>query len=214
MRKILVFIASDGWAHTFSFILKHVKSLFFHRSITLCLYARREDIAVFSTPVWEEYDCKILHSMEELKALHFDRLMLYPCQKWIDAGSTVCVIFKNNVPVAFGWNHFIRHDIKYVGDFELGDNIAWVGPQFVHKIHRGYGLQKLIILQSILNMPKNIQTIITSVNQSNLPSLRSFEKMKFRKGLKISTDIGLFSSHVSDLTILDPDSLKYLKIKR
>ena len=214
MRKVLVFIASDGWAHTLSFMLKRVKSLFFHRSITFCLYARRDDVATTSTPIGEEYDCKILHSLEELKALHFDLLMLYPCQKWIDAGSTVCVISKNNVPVAFGWCHFIRHDIKYVGKFELGDDIAWMGPQFVHKKHRGQGLQKLVIMQSVLNLPKRIQTIITSVNQSNQPSLRSVIKMKFRIGLKVSNDTGFFSSHVSDLTILDPDSLKYLKVKR
>ena len=165
-------------------------------------------------PAWNEYDCKLLKSKAELDQLHFDRLMLMPCQEWLDAGSVVCVIFRDGEPIAYGWSHFRQHNIKYVGCFELGDDIAWVGPQFVHKLHRGHGLQRLLVYQCVLNMPDNIRTVITSVNQSNLPSLRSFEKMKFHIGAKVSTLTGFLSSHVSNLKITDEESVNYFKLPK
>lgn len=214
MKKILIFILSDGWRNTLSFILNGIKSFFYNRSHTLCLYLNLKNFNSIKKPdLKKEYYCKVIRSTDEIKRLNFKRLSILPYQKWIDAGGFLCVVFKDDRPAGFGWIHFHRHIIKNVGEFDLGDDIAWLGPFFVHKYFRGNGLQKLLISSCISNLPENIKAVITSVNESNLPSLISFEKLGFDIGAKVITRNGFFSSKSTDIEITDTESRKYFRIK-
>jgi hypothetical protein len=213
MRKILIFLASDGWKNTLVFLLKSIKSFFYYQSDTICFYAQREDIESEHRDEWKGFDCRIIQNIEDIQRLNFPRLSLLPCKEWIKAGGVLCVLQKNDDPVGFGWIHFHQHTIKYVGNFDLGNDTAWVGPQFVHKDYRGNGLQKFIVLQCISRMPDNIKVVITSVNQSNLPSLRSYEKMNFCKGVKVSAETGIFSFKSSKSEILNTEASHYIKLR-
>lgn len=214
MGKLLIYLFSDGWKNTLSFLLKRIRSVFYYQANTFCFYAKKDDIKKVYKDFWKEYDYRIIQNAEDVRCLNFSRLSLLPFEEWIKAGSVLCMLFKNDKPIGFGWIHFHHHTIKNVGRFDLGNNVAWVGPQFVHKNYRGYGLQKLIVLQCIANMPKNIEAVITSVNQSNIPSLHSYEKMNFRKGMKVLTETGIFSSRSFETIIYDTDSLNYLRLTK
>lgn len=215
MKKILIFISSDGWKNTFSFILNGINSFFYNCSHTLCLYLNLKDFNSTKRPDLKKgYYCKVIRSSEEIKRLNFERLSILPYHKWIEAGSFVCVVFKDNRAAGYGWVHFNRHIIKYVGEFDLGDDIAWLGPSFVNKDFRGNGLQKFLICFRMSNLPENIKTVITSVNEYNLPSLRSLEKLGFNLGVRVNTKTGIFSSKTSDIEFTDTESRNYFRIKR
>lgn len=133
--------------------------------------------------------------------------------EWLKEGSMLCVVFKKEDPVAFIWTHFKEHNIEYVGDFDMGSEIAWLGPSFVHRKYRGKGLQQLVILQGMASAPTNIKVFITSVNASNIPSLRSLEKIGFKVGMEVVCKTGVLVSKRIKVKALDKHSEKYLKIK-
>lgn len=157
-------------------------------------------------------DYKIISNVEDLENVNFPRLKSCPWRKWLNEGSRVALIYENGEPVAFGWTHFKSHSIDAVGIFDLGDNIAWLGPSFVHHKHRGHGLQKALISIGVNDAPKSIQSFITSVNAGNIPSLRSFEKCGFKKGLEVSHTAGLFTKTRTETCVLDNSSNNYFKL--
>lgn len=207
MGKIAAFIESDGWANTLRFIWKGVRGYFAHTSHTYCLFADRSNII-------EEYsaDYKIIGRIEDLEEVNFPRLKSCPWRKWLSEGSRVAIIYENKVPIAFGWTHFKSHRIESVGTFDLGDNMAWLGPSFVHHKHRGHGLQKALISIGVNDAPKSIKSFITSVNAGNIASLRSFEKCGFKKGLEASHTAGLFAKTRTETCVLDSSSNNYFKL--
>lgn len=215
MRKVLIFIKSDGLLNTLKFILKGVVSKLYYRSHTLCLYGERKYIEIKRKSVWDKFQCRFIDAIEEIESLNFDRLKILPCRKWLELGSKLCVVFTDDIPIAFGWIHFREHKIDYVGKFDMGNETAWLGPYFVHRKYRGNGLQQLIIKQGIEIAPININAFITSVNASNIPSLNSFEKNGFKLGMKVSCKTGVFAiSKCANIDMADECSKKYLKIKR
>lgn len=213
MNKFLVFCKSDGIKNALVFSIKSIINILFHHSCTKCIYLERVTFQQVSNPEWEKYNYKIFDKVEEISNLHFDRLKLLPYQKWIENGSFVIVAFYGTTPAAFGWTHFKNHSIHYVGTFDMGNNIAWLGPSFVHKDFRGKGLQKLIIQLGITTAPNNIDSFITSVNSSNAPSLSSFFKLGFKEGLNIYTKSGILCKSITKINEVDRKSKKYLRLK-
>lgn len=213
MNKFLVFCKSDGIKNAIVFSIKSITNILFHHSCTKCIYLERKTFQEVSNPDWEKYNYKVFNKVEEISNLPFDRLKLLPYKKWIENGSFVIVAFDGTTPAAFGWTHFKSHSIHYVGTFDMGNNIAWLGPSFVHKDYRGKGLQKLIIQLGIKTAPNNIDCFITSVNSENTPSLSSLFKLGFKEGLIISTKTGILSNNTTEIEEVDINSKKYLRLK-
>ena len=157
-------------------------------------------------------DYEIISNVKGLENVNFPRLKSCPWRKWLNKGSRVALIYENGEPVAFGWTHFKSHSIEAVGTFDLGDNIAWLGPSFVHHKHRGHGLQKVLISLRVNDAPQTIQSFITSINAGNIPSLRSFEKCGFQRGMEVFYTAGLFAKEKTEIKVLNSSAPDYLKI--
>lgn len=213
-HKLWVFLKSDGWRNTWAFICKSIISKFYYQSKTYCLFAKRDNRKTLFNPNWSDYEHRIFKNGDDYSQLmNFGRFCLLPYREWFESGSIVCVLFKDALPVAFSWIHFRIHAIEHVGTFDLGDEIAWLGPIFVHRKCRGHGLQKMMIQQVMENLPIGIKSIITSVNASNSPSLKSFEKCGFKVGMKVYCNVGILSLNYRKIEVIDESSKEYLQIK-
>ena len=210
MGKIGTFIESDGFGNTLHYIWKSLKSQFTHTSHTYCLFADRGDTVLSRGGYYTEY--QIITKVGQLEIVHFGRLKLCPWRKWLDEGSYVVVLFKDNEPIAFGWTHFKSHSVDAVGTFDLGEEKAWLGPQFVHHKHRGHGLQKELITLSVSNAPESIKSFITSVNVRNTASLHSCKKCGFQKGLEVSYTAGMFAKKKTEIRVLNSSANNYFKL--
>ena len=213
MNKFLVFCKSDGIKNAIWFSIKSITNVLFHHSSTKCIYLERKSFRQISKPEWDRYSYKIFDKAEDIATLPFDRLKLLPYRKWMENGSLVIVAFDGKTPVAFGWTHFRSQTIHYVGTFDMGDDIAWLGPVFVHKDSRGKGLQKLIMQLGITTAPNNINCFITSVNSGNAPSWSSLLKLGFKEGLDISTQSGILCKKAAKINEVDKKSQIYLRLK-
>lgn len=209
-----IFVQSDGIVNTFRFVWKSLFGKFYRLSRTLCLYAERYSVKELKDGRWSDFHSRVIYDWKELRGIDFDRLKLLPCKKWLDAGSIVVIIFQGDIPVGFGWTHFGCHTIEYVGSFDMGTTIAWLGPSFVHRKYRGKGLQKLVIQECVRNAPKQIKTFISSVNDKNSASLISFEKCGFKVGMQVNNISGLFARKGVEIRRLDDKSESYLRISR
>jgi len=91
--------------------------------------------------------------------------------------SEVFVVEKNNQIVASGYakikgdRHYLKHD-----------KIGYLGFMFVHKEHRGQGLNKLII-NELLKWCKerSIFEIRLDVYEDNLTAIKAYKKVGFKK---------------------------------
>ncbi|MFH4963379.1 GNAT family N-acetyltransferase [Gaetbulibacter sp. M235] len=91
--------------------------------------------------------------------------------------SEVFVVEKNNQIVASGYakikgdRHYLKHD-----------RIGYLGFMFVHKEHRGQGLNKLII-NELLNWCKerSVFEIRLDVYDDNIAAIKAYEKVGFKK---------------------------------
>lgn len=83
----------------------------------------------------------------------------------------------------FCFVHFSEpHSIHGLGVWKLSDNEAWIGPAFVKKEYRGQGINgKLLALVKSYCRNLNISKIYTSINSSNISSIKSFERNGFNK---------------------------------
>lgn len=208
MGKIATFIESDGWANTLRFIWKGIRGYFAHTSHTYCLFADRLSISGGGYSV----DYEIISNVKGLENVNFPRLKSCPWRKWLNKGSRVALIYENGEPVAFGWTHFKSHSVDAVGKFDLGEEKAWLGPQFVHHKHRGHGLQKELITLSVSNAPESIKSFITSVNVRNTASLHSYKKCGFQKGLEVSYTAGMFAKKKTEIRVLSSLANNYFKL--
>lgn len=207
IKKIVIFIQSDGWNNTLKFIVNGVLGVLGRKSITLCLVCRRSDVKIHKLAHWSQFVSKTYKSLEDLENVRFPRLKYNPCRRWFDEGSVCRIVFKNDVPVAFSWTHGKKHNIDKVGTFDMGDSINWLGPYFVCKEYRGLSLQQLMIYQDILEAPESITSFITSVNQKNVASLHSFMKLGFFQGGSCTFLCGKTVIDIKD------EASPYLKIK-
>lgn len=196
------------------FSLKTIMSIFYHHSSTKCLFLERSALKHLSKLEWDNYSYKIFSNPEDIANLSFDRLKLLPYRQWLKNGSVVIVVFREAIPVAFGWTHFVCHSIQYVGTFDMGNHIAWLGPSFVHKEFRGKGLQKLVIQLGVAKAPTGVDCFITSVNAKNVPSLSSFLKLGFEEGLDISMKKGLLCKSSKYIKEISPKSKFYLNLQQ
>lgn len=207
IKKIIVFIQSDGWRNTLRFIANGLFSLLGRESITFCLVGKREALGVKWREYWTKYTCREITSPETIDSMDFPRLKYHPYRQWMQQGAVCRVVFKEGVPVAFGWTHYKEHSIDKVGTFDMGEHIAWLGPYFVHKDFRGQALQQLLIYHDVNEAPKAIKAFITSVNHRNNPSLRSFLNLGFFQGGSC------IYTHGKAMVKIDEGATQYLKIK-
>lgn len=210
MGKILTFIKSDGLDNTMRFMWNALRSKIGHTSHTYCLFADRDGIL---PELGNRIKYKVISDIETLSAINFPRLKLSPWKKWLREGSCVLIIFENDVPIAFGWMHFKSHYVHSVGNFNLGNDMAWLGPYFVHRKYRGKGLQRTAISIGVSEAPKSITSFITSINFSNIASLHSFEKCGFQIGLEVSCTMGIFAHSKSDIRVRNANALNYFNMK-
>ena len=181
-RKIRVFIESDGWINTWRYIANAILSILGRPSKTICLYGIRDKIVFKQREHWKMVSIKTITNVDEIECIDFPRLKLQSYKNWLDSGSICHVLYIENKPIAYGWMHFEEHGVNKVGVFILGNNMAWIGPDFVHKRYRGLALQQLLLQTRINNAPKEVSAFITSVNFRNIASLKSFKNLGFQEG--------------------------------
>lgn len=208
LKKIAIFIRSDGWANTLRLISNTILSHLGRTSTTIGIYRSAEQLP-FTLP--DGMELRALARSEELEALHFDRLSLTPYRRWFDAGSMCFVLLEGDRPIGFGWNHFGSHRVDRFGNVDLGGDKAWLGPYFVLHSHRGHGYQKLLIAASLNNLPDGMRYAVTSVNSRNAASLKSFEKLGFVSALAVvyqkgQSTINYLQSQAKEIIKLVPPS--------
>ena len=181
-RKIRVFIESDGWINTWHYIANAILSILGRPSKTICLYGTRDKIVFKQREHWKKVSIKTITNVAEVETIDFPRLKLQSYKNWLDSGSICHILYVENKPIAYGWIHFKEHRVNKVGVFILGNNMAWIGPDFVHKRYRGLALQQLLLQTRINNAPKEVSVFITSVNFRNIASLKSFKNLGFQEG--------------------------------
>ena len=174
IRKVLIYYKSDGIKETITFIIKSLLS-FIYKNSTTNFYKSNNTTYNFEAPQQEFIIQEITYP--ELVNIKFPRLKLLPCKKWLENGSKLYVCFFQDKPITFTWSHFNNYQIHGIGKFTLKKNEYWIGPTFVHKDYRGLGLNKY---QIHFQMSKSKdKTAITSVNNSNIASIKSFEHWNF-----------------------------------
>ena len=133
----MIFINSDGLLNTLRFIVNAIISRLGRKSITLCLVGKKADLKVQNRDCWSRFRSRIYTTPEELNSVNFPRLKCTPYTRWLRAGAVCRVVFETDIPVAFSWTHYEEHSVNKIGTFDMGNDIAWLGPYFVHKKYRG-----------------------------------------------------------------------------
>ncbi len=208
IRKIMVFIESDGLLNTLRFIVNAIIGGLGDKSITLCLVGKKADLKVQNRNCWSRFSSRTYTTTEELDSVNFPRLKYTPYTRWLKAGAVCRVVFEADIPVAFSWTHYEKHSINKIGTFDMENDIAWLGPYIVHKKYRGLSLQQFLIGQDVLECGKDINCFITSVNQENASSLHSFLKLGFHIGGNCT------NSHGKTKVDIEDEFSSYLKISR
>ncbi len=210
IKKVLCFIQSDGWANTFRFIFKPIIARFRKESKTVILCATSRPENITWRKEWSCYRIEVLTDVSEVAMLDFPRLKYHPCRKWLSEGAVLHLLYDGDIPVAFGWTHFADHHIDHVGTFDISSGeTAYLGPQFVHKNHRGRGLQKLIVFKEMSDAPANINHFITCINSHNIASLKSNVSVGFKEAGSCTYNIKMKDIQL----VINEDAREYIKIK-
>lgn len=175
MRKFFIYCESDGFKSAVFFLRKTLCRFIFRKSKTY-FYAVQK-VSMEYKPI-EGYEIREL-PLEEVESLHFPRLKVCNYKKWFAEGGKVYVGFYNGVPVSYTWTHFGKYHFSGLGDFLMGNSECWIGPTFVHRRYRGLGLNRAQLLYQIAN--EHLSICYGSANESNISSIKSIERIGFKK---------------------------------
>lgn len=127
----------------------------------------------------DQYLVKILDEsdiskFDEMKYFHFIRSK----EVVEDPDFMVVIVSHQEKMVGYVILHFGEvHPIYGLGSWKLDEDEAWLGPAFVIKEFRGKGINSILLNQAaIYSIERGSKKIFTCINQSNVPSIRSFEK--------------------------------------
>lgn len=209
-RKIFVYMKSGGLSEVIIYSFTFLKKIFFYRSETNFLYLDRNKFNQLQKNICE-VDFKIILNKSDLEKVNFARIQTLNYERWFEKNSVPIIGFNKCNPISFTWTHFHAYIIHNLCQIELSDDKCWVGPTFVDNSMRGRGINKTQISFQISNAPKNIQYFITSANASNIASIKSFEKLGFKLGLKIIKNYGIFSNQKTTMNYYN-EGIEIIKI--
>lgn len=175
IKKLLIYIKSDGLYNTFSYLCNALKQKIYKKSITR-FYVLSNEANQIKTKIVDSDIIKV--NKDTISDINFPRLLQTDYRSWLDHGSELYVTYKNNQPVAYTWTHYNKYVIHGAGVFEMNDKECWIGPTYVLNKFRGQGLNKIQILNQISKTKSSC--FYTSVNVKNIPSSKSFEKIGFK----------------------------------
>jgi predicted GNAT family acetyltransferase len=195
IKKTITYYKSGGLKEVAGYVLGAIKRKIYHKSETIFLYVNKADLIVNQPMIDNDIQFKVFTDHAELKKLNFGRLDTLKYDKWLKRKSFVVVGFNKSHPVSFTWTHFGKHEIHNLCTIDLSSNQCWLGPTFVDKSTRGRGMNKKQISCQMNEVPRNVNFFLTSVNSRNLASLKSFERLGFIAGARITKYHGFFSGN-------------------
>lgn len=187
MKKILIYIKSDGWKNSIRMIIKSILYKIYYQTCTNFYVMEKKDKRFQNENNSDDLIVRELN-VEEVASLDFPRLKLLDYEKWLNNGSHLYVSFLKGNPVGFVWTHQNNYYIHDLGTFILNKNEYWSGPTFVYHTLRGRGINKNQKLFQLNHLPNN-SIIFTSINEKNIPSIRSNVRYGFRQIGCINTKI-------------------------
>ena len=193
IKKIKTYLISGGIDEVISYALTYIRKVFYYKSETIFLYLEKGNIEIPKSS--RDISFNIYNKSTELKKLNFDRIKTLSYKQWFEQGSQAIIGFYETKPVSFTWSHFNNYKIHSINDINLSNNKCWIGPTFVDKSMGGKGLNKAQIVYQLNNIPNCITYCLTSANSKNIASIKSFERLGFKKGLIITKNYGMFSKH-------------------
>ncbi len=178
MKKILIYLSSDGWKNTITLIIKSIiKRLYYQTTTNFYIWEKKNEMFE-NHQVINNLSIKEIR-LDEIESLDFPRLKLLTYKKWMNDGGHVYVSFLNEKPVGFAWTHLNSYHIHGVGTFKLYKNEYWSGPTFVLNSLRGLGINKAQLAFQFNHLPNN-SIVFTSINENNAPSIRSYAKYGYK----------------------------------
>lgn len=201
LKKAIIYLYSGGFNEVLRYATSFLRKRFFYTSRTIYLYRNLMELP--AADYIDHFEFKAISTPDDLESLNFKRIETLDYQQWFSKGSIAIVGFYNGKPVSFSWCHFKSHQVDHSTRIDLGDNAVWIGPTFVDKIMRGKGMNKSQISYQIANLPTNISTCLTSANERNTASIKSFERLGFSHGAVLVQHQGIFSQKICERTFLD-----------
>ncbi len=178
MKKILIYLSSDGWKNTIALIRKSIlKKICYHTTTSFYMWEKKNETFENNQEI-RNLSVKEL-TLDEIESIDFPRLKLLNYKEWLKDGSHVYVSFLNGKPVGFAWTHSKSYHIHGLGTFKLYENEYWSGPTFVLNSLRGRGINRTQKIFQLNHLPKN-SSIFTSINENNIPSIRSNVRYGFK----------------------------------
>jgi RimJ/RimL family protein N-acetyltransferase len=198
IRKFFIYIWSGGLIEVLKYISIHIRKKIYYKSETIFLFLDIDELSLMPKQKCDiEY--KIIQNKSDLDKIDFNRIKILQYKKWFEKSSQAILGLNNSNPVSFSWSHFQQHSLHGVCKINLSSNKCWIGPTFVDKSMRGKGINKAQIYFQINNAPAGIKYFLTSANASNKASIKSFEKLGFKIGLKFDKNYGIFSNKRTSL---------------
>ncbi len=174
MKKIQVYLRSDGFRNTLSFMIRSIVSLFYKNSETVFL-----ELPVVTLKETTKDTSIEFNFLEDINMLpgRFDRLQLLNVRDWYSRGSHCLVGMQKGEFISFAWSHVGAYKIHEGLTFILPENSGWVGPLFVDCHHRSKGINKQQVVK--LLRESHFEYAYTSVGSWNIPSLRALRRIGF-----------------------------------
>lgn len=185
LNKVLVYLQSDGIYNTSSYVWKTLRAQVYKKSVTYFLYLKTNvSPSIAPSLIFSGIQFICLKTIEEIEQYKFKRLQISNYKEWIKNGSVVYIGLIEGLPISFTWSHYNQYTIHDLETIKLQTNQCWIGPTFVDKRWRGKGINSAQIAHQITQEKKT--TFLTSINEHNTPSIKSFEKANFKLGAKYS----------------------------
>lgn len=197
LKKVCIYLQSGGLSEVMNYTLIRLKKIFYYKSETIFLYLPREQY--INVQKKSDVVFQIIDNEQDLKKLDFDRIKTLNYKKWLKKGSLAIVGIKSARAVSFTWLHFHFHPVLGLGNIALSTEKCWTGPSFVHRSMRGKGVNQVQKHFQINNAPESIKYFLTSVNAKNIASIKSIEKVGFKKGAEMIKYYGIFSTKKMNL---------------
>lgn len=192
-RKFLVYCSSDGIGNALRFAIKTCVNIFYSNSTTIFFRCDELCHAIAELPA-DMKEFKLFS--EEVQLIDLPRLQLLDCKRKFDEGQVLYVVYSDSKPVSFSWTAPNFYKIHGIGKFKLAAHEFWIGPTFVLNRYRGKGLNKK---QIAAQMGANGERAVyfTSVNENNLPSIKSFLSLGYKESGRVHKSKVLFHTSIS-----------------
>jgi GNAT superfamily N-acetyltransferase len=207
LKKFLIFSQSGGIEEAIGYSLNSFKNFFYTNSQTFLMYSNNDNVQ--NEVTMSSLDFIYLTNLNDAKKYKFDRLFVYPIEKWFNEGAVCQIGLLVNEPISFLWIHKKDRQISRAMIVLLEENNYWIGPVFVHKKARGKGVNKEQLNYLLNNTKYKNSLFVTCTNSENMASLNSFAKFSFELGAIIRYKKIIFKNSKTNLVVFKNNIIKY-----